>query len=78
MYVIFALIPLGGQGLRLCFVGLLTFAISVSLTTEIHENNTGTFRVTKKQIHKNNIDIFRVTSKQMHKNNIDTFRVTNK
>ena len=33
------LIPLGQQGLRLRFAKLPTYAISVSLTIEIHKNN---------------------------------------
>ena len=34
----FSLIPLGQQGLRLCFAELLTCTISIFLTTEIHKN----------------------------------------
>ena len=43
------LIPLGQQMLGLRFVELPTSAISVSLTTEAHKNNTDTFRVANKQ-----------------------------
>ena len=46
------LIPSGQQGLGLHFVELPTYAISVSLTIEIHKNNTDTFRVTNKQYYK--------------------------
>ena len=46
------LIPLGWQGLQLPFAKLLTYAISVSLTIEIHKNNIDTFRVTNKQYYK--------------------------
>ena len=45
----FPLIPLGQQGLRMSFVELPTYVISVSLIIEIHKNNTDTFRVTNKQ-----------------------------
>ena len=48
----FPLIPLGRQGLRLRFVELLTYTISVSLTTEIHKTNINTFRVINKQYYK--------------------------
>ena len=48
----FPLIPLGRQGLRLRFVELPTYTISVSLMIEIHKNNTDTFSVTNKQYYK--------------------------
>ena len=46
------LILLERKELRLHFVELQTYTISVSLTTEIHKNNIDTFRVTKKQYYK--------------------------
>ena len=45
----FPLITLGQQGLGLRFVELPNYAISVSLTKEIHKNYTDTLRVTNKQ-----------------------------
>ena len=45
----FPLITLGQQGLGLRFVELPNYAISVSLTKEIHKNYTDTLRVTHKQ-----------------------------
>ena len=48
----FPLIPLGRQGLRLRFVELPTYTISVSLMIEMHKNNTDTFSVTNKQYYK--------------------------
>ena len=46
------LILLGQQGLRLRFAEILTCVPFVSLTIEIHKNNTDTFRVTNKQYYK--------------------------
>ena len=59
-YLIFPLIPLGWQGLRLHFVELSTDTISVSLTIEIHKNNIDTLRV---KIIKRNWHFQRVTAK---------------
>ena len=46
------LTPLGQQGLRLHFVKLLTYNISIPLTLEIHKNNIDTFKVTNKSYYK--------------------------
>ena len=45
------IIPSGQQGLRLCIFKLLT-TIFISLTIEIHKNNSETFRVTNKHYYK--------------------------
>ena len=45
-------VSLTRQGLKLCFVKLLTYAISISLTIETHKNNIDIFRVTSKQYYK--------------------------
>ena len=48
----FLLIPLRQQGVRQHFAKLPTYAISVSVTTEIQKNNIDTFRDTSKQYYK--------------------------
>ena len=48
----FPFIPLGWQGLRLRFVKLPTYTISISLTTKMHKNNIDNVRVTNKQYYK--------------------------
>ena len=62
------LTPLGQQGLRLHFVKLLTYTISVPLTLEIHKNNINTFRVTNKSYYK------KILFQKFLSNEMDNFR----